>query len=70
VLNAGFADLRLRSGMSGARYAWAEAEQRFVVTHLEAFHGVLQVDGYAGFERLTARGDIVRRVAARSGLYK
>jgi hypothetical protein len=56
--------------MSGARYAWAEAEQRFVVTHLEAFHGVLQVDGYAGFERLTARGDIVRRVAARSGLYK
>ncbi len=28
-------------------------------SHLEAFHGVLQVDGYAGFERLTARGDIV-----------
>jgi transposase len=28
-------------------------------SHLEGFHGVLQVDGYAGFERLTARGDIV-----------
>ena len=28
-------------------------------SHLEAFHGVLQVDGYVGFERLTARGDIV-----------
>jgi transposase len=27
--------------------------------HLEGFRGVLQVDGYAGFERLTARGDIV-----------
>src|SRR5260221_13028591 len=26
---------------------------------LEAFRGVLQVDGYAGFERLTERGDIV-----------
>lgn len=28
-------------------------------SHLEGFHGVLQVDGYAGFERLTRRGDIV-----------
>src|SRR6516162_4009015 len=28
-------------------------------SHLEAFRGVLQVDGYAGFERLTERGDIV-----------
>src|SRR5262249_35043650 len=28
-------------------------------SHLEAFHGILQVDGYAGFERLTERGDIV-----------
>ena len=27
--------------------------------HLEAFRGVLQVDGYAGFERLTVGGDIV-----------
>jgi transposase len=27
--------------------------------HLEGFRGVLQVDGYVGFERLTARGDIV-----------
>jgi transposase len=27
--------------------------------HLEGFRGVLQVDGYAGFERLTATGDIV-----------
>jgi transposase len=27
-------------------------------SHLEGFHGVLQVDGYAGFERLTARGDM------------
>jgi hypothetical protein len=27
--------------------------------HLEGFRGILQVDGYAGFERLTARGDIV-----------
>ena len=27
--------------------------------HLEGFRGVLQVDGYAGFERLTVRGDIV-----------
>ena len=25
-------------------------------SHVEAFHGVLQVDGYAGFERLTERG--------------
>jgi len=27
--------------------------------HLEGFRGVLQVDGYSGFERLTGRGDIV-----------
>lgn len=27
--------------------------------HLDGFHGVLQVDGYVGFERLTVRGDIV-----------
>ncbi len=27
--------------------------------HLAGFRGVLQVDGYAGFERLTVRGDIV-----------
>ena len=27
--------------------------------HLERFHGVLQVDGYAGFEQLTTSGDIV-----------
>jgi len=27
--------------------------------HLNHFHGVLQVDGYAGFERLTGRGNIV-----------
>jgi transposase len=27
--------------------------------HLDRFSGVLQVDGYAGFERLTKRGDIV-----------
>lgn len=26
--------------------------------HLERFKGVLHVDGYAGFERLTARGDV------------
>ncbi|SRR5579883_398152 len=31
-------------------------------THLEQFKGVLQVDGYAGFEQLTARGEI--RLAA------
>jgi transposase len=29
------------------------------VGHLSQFKGVLQVDGYAGFEQLTARGDIV-----------
>lgn len=28
-------------------------------SHLERFRGVLQVDGYAGFERLTRRGDIL-----------
>ncbi len=28
-------------------------------THLESFKGVLHVDGYAGFEALTSRGDIV-----------
>jgi transposase len=28
-------------------------------THLERFKGVLHVDGYAGFERLTGKGDIV-----------
>jgi hypothetical protein len=27
--------------------------------HLEGFRGTLQVDGYAGFERLTDRGDVV-----------
>jgi len=27
--------------------------------HLDRFRGILQVDGYAGFERLTERGDIV-----------
>ena len=27
-------------------------------SHLEEFRGILQVDGYAGFERLTAGGDI------------
>ncbi|MET2829193.1 IS66 family transposase [Mesorhizobium shangrilense] len=27
--------------------------------HLARFRGILQVDGYAGFEQLTARGDIV-----------
>jgi transposase len=27
--------------------------------HLEGFRGIVQVDGYAGFERLTACGDIV-----------
>jgi len=27
-------------------------------SHLKTFHGILQVDGYAGFERLAARGDI------------
>ena len=29
------------------------------VSHLQHFKGVLHVDGYAGFERLTAKGDIV-----------
>jgi transposase len=29
------------------------------VAHLERFKGVLHVDGYAGFERLTGNGDIV-----------
>ena len=28
-------------------------------SHLQGFRGVLQVDGYAGFERLTTGGDIV-----------
>ena len=28
-------------------------------SHLQGFRGVLQVDGYAGFERLTVGGDIV-----------
>ena len=28
-------------------------------SHLKGFRGVLQVDGYAGFERLTVGGDIV-----------
>ncbi len=28
-------------------------------SHLEGFRGILQVDGYAGFERLTVAGDIV-----------
>jgi len=28
-------------------------------SHLEGFRGILQVDGYAGFERLTADGNIV-----------
>jgi transposase len=29
------------------------------VSHLDGFRGVLQVDGYAGFEQLTTRGDVV-----------
>jgi transposase len=29
------------------------------VSHLSQFKGILQVDGYAGFEQLTVRGDIV-----------
>jgi transposase len=29
------------------------------IAHLERFKGVLHVDGYAGFERLAARGDVV-----------
>lgn len=29
------------------------------VAHLERFKGVLHVDGYAGFEQLTTRGDVV-----------
>jgi Transposase IS66 family len=28
-------------------------------SHLDGFKGILQVDGYAGVERLTAGGDIV-----------
>jgi transposase len=28
-------------------------------SHLKGFNGVLQVDGYAGFERLTARGNVI-----------
>jgi len=28
-------------------------------SHLEGFKGILQLDGYAGFEQLTAGGDIV-----------
>ena len=28
-------------------------------SHLKGFSGILQVDGYSGFERLTARGDIM-----------
>ncbi|MFX5789476.1 transposase, partial [Acinetobacter baumannii] len=29
------------------------------ITHLEHFKGVLHVDGYAGFERVAARDDVV-----------
>ena len=35
------------------------ARRNVLPAHLEGFRGVLQVDGYAGFERLTARGDIM-----------
>ena len=28
-------------------------------SHLDGFRGILQVDGYAGFEQLTVRGDVV-----------
>ena len=28
-------------------------------SHLDGFRGILQVDGYAGFEQLTTRGDVV-----------
>src|SRR3954451_21612779 len=39
---------------------WANSRRKAErpAAHLEGFRGVLQVDGYAGFERLTARGDI------------
>ena len=44
----------------GVAYVYApDRKAERPIAHLEGFKGVLQVDGYAGFERLTARGGIV-----------
>jgi len=45
---------------AGAVYLYApDRKAERPVLHLEHFKGVLRVDGYAGFERLTGKGDIV-----------
>ena len=43
-----------------ALYIFApDSKRNRPATHLENFKGILHVDGYAGFERLTASGDII-----------
>jgi len=44
----------------GVAYVYApDRKHARPAEHLAGFHGVLQVDGYVGFERLTERGEIV-----------
>ncbi len=57
--------VRDQRGWSGpappAAIYFYEPDRRAVrpATHLEHFKGILHVDGYAGFEQLTRRGDII-----------
>ena len=49
-----------RSRSAAAVYFYsADRKAERPASHLEEFRGVLQVDGYAGFERLTTGGDIM-----------
>ena len=43
----------------GVDYVYApDRKSERPITHLEAFRGVLQVDGYAGYRKLADRGDV------------
>ena len=62
----GFGSMRVTSGRWGgtappaAVYIFApERKAERPASHLEYFKGALHVHGYAGFERLTTRGDVV-----------
>jgi len=56
-LDAELADER---GAPAAVYLFApDRKAARSASHLEDFKGVLHVDGYAGFERLTGKGDVV-----------
>ncbi|MER8866430.1 IS66 family transposase [Mesorhizobium sp. M0751] len=49
-----------RTGAAAAIYLFEpDRKAERPASHLEHFKGVLHVDGYAGFEQLTSKGDIV-----------